>query len=261
MDYKIVSKNNVRYIVIPELKEKGLNLCFTTKDMDIGLKTNEKMEDIKRNFDNIFKFMEEDPIELYSGYQTHSANIVSIKDIKQGSEYDFGKIFQDTDGLITSIENIAIVSRFADCTPIILFDPIKRVQANIHSGWKGTLKRIGANGVNKMVKEYGSHPKDIIAIIGPTIGKDHFEVESDVMTQFSEEFDFHQEIIKRKNDIKYLIDLPITNRRILLNEGIKEENITQIDLSTFPNEDLLHSYRRDGADFGLMGAISILAKK
>lgn len=258
MDYKIIEKNNMRYIVVPELKEKGLNLSFTTKDMDIGLETNTNIGEVKKHFDSIFEFMGENPIEVYSGYQVHSANIESIKDINEGSEYDIGKVFYDTDGLITDIKDIALVSRFADCTPIILFDPIKKVQVNIHSGWKGTLGRIGANGVNKMVNEYGSNPKDIIVVIGPTIGKNDFEVESDVMTQFKNEFEFHQEIINKKNDIKYLIDLHKTNIKILLAEGIKKENITLINLSTFANEDLLHSYRRDGSNFGLMGAISIL---
>lgn len=258
MNYKIQTKNNHRYIVIPELKKLGLNHCFTTNDMDIGLKTNGNVEDIKQNFEYIFDFMGVKPKELYSGYQTHSATIETINDISQGTVYDTGKVFYDTDGLVTDIEGIALISRFADCTPIILFDPVKKVQSNIHSGWKGTLQRIGANGIDKMVEEYGCNVEDIIAIIGPTIGKDDFEVESDVMEQFKEQFDFHNEIIRQKNDIKYLIDLQTTNKRILLEKGIKEENITIIDLSTYENDHMLHSYRRDKTEFGLMGAITVL---
>lgn len=258
MNYKIETKDNLRFITVPELKELGLNLCLTTKDMDVGLKTNGNVEDINRNFDYIFEFMIIKPKEKYSGYQVHGSNIVSITDISQGTFYDTGKVFYDTDGLITDIEGIALITRFADCTPIILFDPVKRVQANIHSGWKGTLLRIGANGIDKMIKEYGCNPEEIIAIIGPTIGKDHFEVESDVMTLFAKEFDFSREIIRQKNDVKFLIDLQTTNKRMLLGKGIREENLTIIDLSTFGNEDLLHSYRRDKSCFGLMGAISVL---
>lgn len=257
MKYKIETKNNHKYIVIPELRELGLNLCFTTNDMDIGLKTNGNVDDIKQNFKYIFEFMGVNPKELYSGYQTHSASIVNVKDMNQGSVYATGKVFYDTDGLVTDIENIALISRYADCTPIILFDPVKKVQSNIHSGWKGTLQRIGANGVDKMVNDYGCNVEDIIAIIGPTIGKNDFEVESDVKVQFQEQFDFYNEIINKKNDIKYLIDLQTTNKRILLEKGIKEENITIIDLSTVSN-DFLHSYRRDKDKFGLMGAITVL---
>ncbi len=258
MYYKIVTKDNHRYVVIPELKNYGLNLCITTKDMDIGLKTNGDVDSINNNFDMIFDFMGVKPKERYSGYQVHGSNIECITNLNQGSFYDTGKVVYDTDGLITNIEGIALISRFADCTPVILFDPVKRVQANIHSGWKGTLQRIGAVGVDLMVDKYDSNPEDIIAILGPTIGEYDFEVESDVADQFKEEFDFHNDIIRQKNDIKFLIDLHTTNKRILLEKGIKEENLTIVDLSTFANEDLLHSYRRDKADFGLMGAVSIL---
>jgi YfiH family protein len=259
MQYKIETKNNQRFIYIPELTEMGLLHCFTTKDMDIGLKTNGNVEDIKKNFDYIFDFIGVKPKEHYQGYQVHSGNVVNITDISQGSYYEStGKVFYDTDGLVTGIKNIALVSRFADCTPIILYDPIKKVQGNIHSGWKGTLQRIGANGIDIMVKEYGCNPEDIIAIIGPTIGKDDFEVESDVMTLFEKEFDFSREIIRQKNEIKFLIDLQTTNKKILLSKGIKDDNLHIIDLSTYSKADLLHSYRRDKDKFGLMGAITVM---
>ena len=259
MQYKIETKNNHRFIYIPELVELGLNHCFTTIDMDIGLKTNGDVKSISKNFDYIFDFMNVKPIEVYSGYQVHSGTVQNISDISQGSFYEStGKVLYETDGLVTGIKNIALVSRFADCTPIILFDPVKKVQANIHSGWKGTLQRIGANGVDLMVEKYDCNPKDIIALLGPNIGFDDFEVESDVMTQFKEKFDFHKDIIRQKNDIKFLIDLHTTNKRILLAKGIKEENLITIDLSTYANDDLLHSYRRDQKEFGLMGAITVL---
>lgn len=258
MQYKIETKNNYRYIVIPQLRALGLNMCITTIDMDIGLKTNGDVDEINRHFDDIFNFMEARPKERYSGYQVHGANIQCIRDLSQGTVYDTGKVFYDTDGLITDLKDVALISRFADCTPIILFDPIKKVQANIHSGWKGTLQRIGGVGVDLMVDEYGSNPEDIIAVLGPTIGKHDFEVESDVMTQFKEEFDFYKDIIRQKDEIKFLIDLHTTNKRILFDRGIKEENLIIVDLSTFAREDLLHSYRRDQKEFGLMGAITIL---
>lgn len=258
MDYKIITKNNYRYIVIPELTEMGLIHCFTTRDMDIGQNTNKDVASINNYYQEIYDFLEVYPKERYFGYQIHSANIEKISDISQGSVYDTGKVFFDTDGLVTDLENIALISKFADCTPIILFDPVKRVQANIHSGWKGTLQRIGANGINKMLEEYESNPKDIIAVLGPNIGRDDFEVESDVMNLFKEEFDFHKDIIRQKNDIKFLIDIQTTNKNILFSSGIKEENLTIIDLSTFANEDLFHSYRRDKDNFGIMGAITVL---
>lgn len=257
MNYKIETKNNIRYITIPKLTDLGLKHCFTTSDMDIGLKTNGSVESIKENMKLIYKFLEIEPLVLYNGYQTHSGNIAIINDSNQGIESDFGRYFPETDGLVTDKENIALITRFADCTPIILYDPVKRVHANIHSGWKGTLQRISANGIKTMMENYNSNPEDIISIIGPTIGKDEFEVDYEVKDLFEKEFGYMKNIIRSKNNIKSLIDLKKINQSILLENGILEANIIIIDLQTMSNE-MLHSFRRDKERFGLMGVVTIL---
>lgn len=257
MNYKIEEKDNIRYIVVPRLQELGLKQCFTTKDIDIGLTTNDSPEDVSNNLKNILDFLEVDPQVFYSSYQTHSKNIAVIENLKQGEKYEFGRYFPDSDGLITDIANIATITRFADCTPIVLFDPNKKVFANIHSGWKGSLQRIGANGVNKLIDKYNSNPKDIVAVIGPTIGKCNFEVDDDVADQFKEEFGYMDNIITKKDDIKSLIDLQTINKNMLLENGLLIENIEVIELSTVAS-DFLHSFRRDKDGFGLMGSVVVL---
>ncbi|MFY9214296.1 MAG: peptidoglycan editing factor PgeF [Tissierellaceae bacterium] len=257
MNYRLEIEDSIRYIVVPRLEELGLKHCFTTRDMDIGITTNGQPEKVNENLKKVFKFLKVNPLVLYNGYQTHSKNIAIIEDINQGEEYDFGRYFPDTDGLITDKPNIATITRFADCTPIVLFDKRKRVVANIHSGWKGTLQRIGVHGVRMMKDHYGSKPEDIVAVIGPTIGKLDFEVEDDVASQFKEEFGYMEDVIKKKDDIKTLIDLQTINKNILLEEGLLIENIEIINLSTVAT-DFLHSFRRDRNDFGLMGSVAVL---
>lgn len=257
MNYKIHTKNNMRYITIPKLTELGLKHCFTTSDMDIGFTTSGSVESVKENLESVFEFLEVEPHILYNGFQTHSGNIVIVENINQGIQHEFGRYFPDTDGLVTDKDNIALITRFADCTPIILYDPIKKVHANVHSGWKGTLQRISANAINIMVDKYNSNPKDIFAIIGPTIGKDEFEVDKDVKDIFSTEFGYIENIIIKKNNIKSLIDLQTINKNILIENGIVEDNIVIVNLTTISNK-ILHSYRRDKEEFGLMGVITIL---
>jgi copper oxidase (laccase) domain-containing protein len=108
-----------------------------------------------------------------------------------------------------------------------------------------------------MKKEYNCDPKDIISVIGPTIGKDEFEVDKDVKEQFETEFGYLNNIILKKNEIKSLINLQEINKNLLIESGIIEDKIIIIDLPTISNE-ILHSYRRDKKDFGLMGVITIL---
>lgn len=256
MNYKIEIKDNIRYIVVPRLQELGLKHLFTTRDMDVGIVTNDMPEDVNNNLKKVLEFLDVNPLELYSTYQTHSNNIRTIENTNQGEKYEFGRFFPDTDGLITDKPNIATIIRFADCTPIILFDNKRKVFANIHSGWKGTLQRIGENGVNMLIKNYHCDPKDIVAVIGPTIGKFDFEVDDDVANQFKDEFGYMDNIITKKDGIKSLIDLQTINKNMLLENGLLIENIEVINLSTVAS-DFLHSFRRDKDGFGLMGSVVV----
>ena len=257
MKYKIKTQNNKRYIVIPQLEELGLKHCFTTIDMNINLEDKKSTTQTKENLEYVFKFLNIAPPQLFYTIQTHSKDIITVKDLNQGKKAPLGRYFSDKDGLTTNLNNVALLTTFADCTPILLYDPIKKVHTNIHSGWRGTLQRIGANGVDIMVRDYSCNPKDIIAIIGPSIGKQDFEVELDVKTLFANEFAFHSEVITQKNDIKYLIDLQTISRRVLLQKGLTKDNITTINLST-KSTPMLHSFRRDQDNFGLMALVSML---
>lgn len=257
MDYKIVEEDNASYIIIPELLELGLKHCFTTNSMDIGSYTNKSFKSRRDNFKKIYKFLNIEPEILYSGYQTHSKNIARIIHEKQGEKREIERSIPNTDGLITNKEGFALVTRFADCAPIILYDPVKKQHGNIHSGWKGTLEKIVEKGIQIMVDEYNSNLEDILVVIGPTIGRKDFEVDIDVMLKFKDKFTSYEGIIEKKSDEKYLIDLQRINKSIIIDSGIPKENISIINLSTYSNN-IFHSYRRDGEEFGLMGLITYI---
>ena len=90
--------------------------------------------------------------------------------------------------MITNKKNIILTTTNADCILLLFFDPVKKVIANTHSGWKGTLQEISVKTVNKMKEEYGCDPKDIIVCICPSIRKCHFEVDKDVYEMFYNQF-------------------------------------------------------------------------
>lgn len=257
MKYLIESYKGHEFLTIPKLRDMGLNHCFTSSSMDMGLKTNGSIGSIKENFKIIYDYMGKKPQEIFSGYQTHSNNVQQVSTREDGSDYGAGKYFMDTDGLLTDNPQIGLVTRFADCTPILLFDPVKKVHGNIHSGWKGTLKEIAGEAVDKMLGIYQSNPQDIIVILGPSIDKNDFEVEKDVMILFKEKFNYHDQIIRKKNEIKYLIDLKEVIIRTLVAKGIDKNNIHSVDISTFSDK-RFHSFRRDKEDFGLMALVTML---
>jgi len=188
--------------------------------------------------------------------QTHSDNVEIINEKVSKNEPDFS-IFKETDGLITDKSNLVLSTTNADCILLLFFDPVKKVVANVHSGWKGTLQRISVKTVDKMKNQYGCNPSDIICCMCPSIRKCHFEVDRDVYEMFGNEFkDLKQidEIIEQKND-KWHIDTILINRIILKEAGLLEENIIDSGICSVCNKDIIHSFRAEGANYGLSTAI------
>src|SRR5699024_12678807 len=115
------------------LKEKGLFHFIGGSDYNFRQATTE--ENILIDYERLLKeagIIE--PKEVYSGHQTHSTNVVQVDDTKS-EPFLIGQQFRDTDGLFTKKKNVALIIKFADCTPIALYDPIEKVQALVHSGW------------------------------------------------------------------------------------------------------------------------------
>ena len=170
--------------------------------------------------------------------------------------------FIDTDGLTTNKKDKILSLTFADCTPIYLYDKNKKVIGNIHSGWKGTTKKIAKKAIKFMKEKYNSNPEDIICVIGPTIRKCHFEVQQDVRDIFYNEFKYMQnidEIIKYNEETKsYFIDTVSINKNLLIEEGVPEENIIDSKVCTFANSDIIHSYRKEGEKSGRNAALICL---
>lgn len=186
------------------------------------------------------------------GISTKSNSFENVGNLSKEMKY-----LENVDGLLTNKANINLMLTFADCTPILLYDPVKNVIGNIHSGWRGTVQKIGQKAVRKMVEDYGSIPADIIACIGPCIGKCHFEVDEDVKETFEKTFNYlrrNDDIIEKNKIIdgkqKYHIDTTLINRLILEKVGIKPENIIESGICTVCNSEYMHSYRAMGDKAG-----------
>ena len=188
--------------------------------------------------------------------QTHSDTVEIINQKLSENEPDFS-VYKETDGLLTDKSDLVLSTTNADCILLLFFDPVKKVIANVHSGWKGTLQRISVKTVEKMKNQYGCNPSDIICCMCPSIRKCHFEVDKDVYDMFENEFkDLKQidEIIEQKND-KWNIDTILINRIILKEAGLLEENIVDSGICSVCNKDIIHSFRAEGASYGLSTAI------
>ena len=163
-----------------------------------------------------------------------------------------GGFYGESDALITGEENVGLAITTADCTPIFIFDKKKKVIAAVHSGWRGTEKKILLKVLEKLTADYNSTPKDLIVYIGPSICQKNYEVGKEVAEKFEEKY-----LIPKEG--KFLLDVSGINYDILLNFEIPGENIQLSSYCTYEMKYLLHSYRRDGSNSGR--AFGILAMK
>lgn len=256
-----IKNGNIEYIQFRKLLEykEEIEHCFTLKPLDFGdnEKATKSPEVYRKQYEKLCGELNWDYNKIIRPYQTHTD---VVKSVKENTNIEFGifpKNLNNVDGVITNEQNVILATASADCILLLFYDPVKKVIANTHSGWQGTLKQISINTVKKMTEEYNSNPKDIICCIAPSISKEMFEVEIDVYEKFYNKFKDIRRVdevfqigeVKEGNQ-KYHIDTVLINRVILEDFGLKSENILESKICTVKNSDIVHSYR---VDKGLSG--------
>lgn len=156
----------------------------------------------------------------------------------------------DYDAIVTDRVNLAICVKTADCVPIFIVDRVKKVIASVHAGWRGTALSICAKVVRMLFDNYGSSPQDVLAIIGPSISKCCYQVDSVVADAFLKKEEHEHFLSTGSKPGKWMVDLAEANRRQLLQCDVSENNIDVSDLCTMCNQDLFFSHRGSGGITG-----------
>lgn len=261
-------KNGVRYLQFPALTESGVcRHLFSTRmggvsegdigTMNLSYSRGDKKENVDENFRRIASVLECDVSDFVLSRQTHTTNVraVTAKDKGRGITKEFG--YTDVDGLVTNEPGVVLATFYADCVPLFFVDPVKKVIGLSHSGWKGTVGKMGKVTVQKMTEQYGCNPKDIIAAIGPSICVDCYEVSRDVADAFLDAFAEAKnldKIVIPKSEDKAMLDLWQANYAVLTEAGIVKEHITLPDICTACNKELLFSHRASHGKRGNLGA-------
>ncbi|QEK11964.1 peptidoglycan editing factor PgeF [Crassaminicella thermophila] len=263
---KNITKSGVVYFSIPNFDNTGLvKSCFTSRvggvskdeynSLNLGLKTCDKKENVINNYRLICEALDIPMSKLVCSDQVHGDNIkiVTEKDCGKGI-LKYSDII-GVDALITNIKNVALVTVYADCVPIFLLDPMKKVIALIHAGWRGTVSKIAKKVVKKMMEEFNSKPEECLAAIGPSIGKCCYEVDKGVIDKFNENFTNLDKFVISKGNNKYMLDLWEANKIVLKEIGILERNIIISGMCTMCNKEIFFSYRKANGITGRMAAI------
>lgn len=265
--YTLNKNQDFKYITFPTF-EKYDNLihCFTTRkggvsqgpfeSMNIGFSTGDSDEYVKKNIELMAEKLGINVYDIVETNQTHTNNIKYVTEEHKGRV--FGETaFKNVDGIYTDKRNLALMSFHADCTPVFFYDPVKKVIALAHAGWRGTLLNIAGIMVRALVKDFNSDPKDIITAIGPSLGSCCFEVDKDVADMFLDENKEFNKFMEIKGP-KYHFNLWEINKYLLMKEGIKEENIEISGICTKCNNDLFFSHRGQGGKRGLLAGILMM---
>lgn len=241
--------------------------CFTTRlggvsrgilsSMNIGTHRGDDPENVVENFRILGSKLGFAPEQLVLTTQTHTDQIFRVGKAEQGAGL-FAPELPACDGLITCQPGVALVVFTADCTPILLHDPVTGAVGAVHAGWRGTAAAIGVKAVEAMVREFGCRPENIRAAIGPNIAGCCFETDGDVPDAMLERYGSAAGEFIRRQEEKYYVDLKGINAL-----GLRQAGVTSIAVShlcTACRQDLFWSHRKVGKDRGSQGAV-ILCKE
>lgn len=257
-------------------EDEDVSAFFTTRDLPLKAGEREDLiEEVEDNKRLVCDRLNIPSENLVIPVQTHSDNVEIVTLQRRQDEWRRGGVeekihssthlcilpsFENTDALVTNQRGVALALNFADCVPLLFYDPVKKVVAGAHAGWRGTVAKIGPKTVEKMVENFKSNPADIIALIGPAIGKCCFEVQEDVK----------EKILSSIDRIKYLetssqvctnnnIDLKLVNKEQLLAIGIKKIDVCEYCTSC--QNELFFSYRKEKGKTARHSAVIMIRVK
>lgn len=259
--------NGLVYYSFPSLDHEGIGNGFSTRlggvsegiyaSLNLSYTRGDDPRRVDENFDRICRAMDLPAEGVVISAQEHHTHLrcVTAEDCGRGRSLP---PFSDVDGLLTDQPGVVLCTQYADCVPLLFADPVKRVVAAAHAGWRGTVSEIGRLTVEKMRETYGCDPTDILAGIAPSIGLCCFEVDTPVLTEFQKLTAFDKDCWHPTHGDKLHIDLWEVNRRILLSAGLLPEHITVTDLCTRCHPQLFWSHRYAGSARGSLAAFIAL---
>ncbi|MBQ7944993.1 MAG: peptidoglycan editing factor PgeF [Lachnospiraceae bacterium] len=274
----------IPYLVFPGLEQTGIvKHLFTTRlggvsggeftSLNLSYTRGDDKACVDENYRRVAATLGCKVEDIVCSDQTHTANVRRVTAADKGKGVVLPRDYTDVDGLITNERGIALATFYADCVPLYMVDTANKAIGLSHSGWRGTVQRIGAVTLEEMAKAYGTKPCDVRVAIGPSICQDCYEVSEDVAQEFDKAFmnaaDYIEEFSKRglgdslfyeKPNGKYQLNLWFANYMVFREAGVPDAQIEITDVCTCCNSELLFSHRASHGRRGNLGAFLMLDK-
>lgn len=277
--HKTTDGADVLVLKYPILEEtKIVEHCFTTRiggvsegifsSMNVSFTRGDAALAVEMNYRRLAEVMGIKYEKFVFTDQTHTVNVRKVTAEDAGKGIVRKCDYTDIDGLITNEPGLVLSTFYADCVPLYFVDPVHKAIGLSHSGWRGTVARMGKVTIEAMQHEFQSRPEDIICAVGPSICQDCYEISADVAEVFACEFAGHETEILRESpknksiteqmDKKYHLNLWKANELVLLEAGVMPEHIAVTDICTCCNSDVLYSHRASHGQRGSLGAYMYL---
>ena len=273
-EYTQLDKNKNPYqlplLHYPILDQTGIvEHCFTTRlggisegvcsSLNLSFSRGDEPEAVMENYRRVAEAFGKTIDDFVCTDQTHTTTVLQVGKDEKGYGVTREKPYTDVDGLITNEPGVILSTFYADCVPLYSVDPVNKAIGLSHSGWRGTVGRMGQKTLEAMAEAYGTKPEDVYAAIGPSICQDCYEISEDVAEYFYQEFEGHgDEILINKGRGKYQLDLWKTNEIVLLEAGIKPEHLAVTNVCTCCNSEVLFSHRASLGKRGNLAAFLML---
>ena len=266
--FRNVERGGVPYLSFKALEDTGMVINgFSTRlggaskgrfaTMNFSYSRKDDPADVLENFTRMADALGVERDRMVVSYQTHTTNVRRVTREDEGKGVIRERDYRNVDGLITDVPGITLVTFYADCVPLYLVDPVHHAIGLSHSGWRGTVRRMGQVTMDAMKEAFGTRPEDVTACIGPSICRACFEVGDEVAEAFADAFDpKYRDALYRANAKpgKYQLDLWKANEIIFQEAGVPKEQIHTTNICTMCNSDYLFSHRRVGEERGNLAA-------
>ncbi|MGH2619938.1 MAG: peptidoglycan editing factor PgeF [Anaerolineales bacterium] len=252
--------SGIRFFTFETLQHPALRHAILTRrggssphpwtSLNLGGTIGDQPERVRANLSQAMAAADSSTASLAQVWQVHSADVIRADAPNEG----VGPV--KADGMVTAQPGVSLLMRFADCVPILVFDPIRIAIGVAHAGWLGTVRGVSIQLVSSMVREFGSRPEDLIAGLGPSIGPDHYPVGSEVAAQVEAAFGARSSELLVPRDGQVFFDLWGANRWQLESTGIRSVELAGICTACHLED--WYSHRGERGQTGRFGAVLAL---
>lgn len=257
---EFIQRDSIRFLTFDSLADSGVTHAMITRQggvspapwnsLNVGGTVGDEYERVLENRRRVFQALGRKFESMYDVWQVHGTEVICAD-----APRDLSTAHLKADAILTDRPDVTLFMRFADCTPIMLYDPIKRVVGLVHAGWQGTVKKTAAYAVQAMHDRYGVTAADVQAVIGPSIGAHHYQVGEEVVEQVRQAFaqDASALLIEDGSGNRVQFDLWSANRLVLEQAGVRQVEVAGICTACHLQD--WYSHRAEHGKTGRFGAL------